>query len=199
CVSSCTLAHVFFNAPATPDIYTLSLHDALPICACCRVRGAAAAGPLAAGCGCTATGDDRELRELVDHVDRRAELDGPGPSALGDLARRDDDAVVLQHRGQVLWAEARRREPVRVGPDPHLVLLLTGDGDRPDTLHVLEGRYDDVLHGVGEGAGALVPRHGQLHDGHVVHRPCRDLRADVLREPGLRAGDGGLQTLGRRL
>src|SRR5207237_10579438 len=25
----------FFNDPATTDIYTLSLHDALPICSCC--------------------------------------------------------------------------------------------------------------------------------------------------------------------
>src|SRR5688572_32416443 len=31
----------FFNDTATPEIYTLSLHDALPIC-----RGAAAAGAL---------------------------------------------------------------------------------------------------------------------------------------------------------
>src|SRR5205085_12614631 len=26
------LSTIFFTAPATPDIYTLSLHDALPIC-----------------------------------------------------------------------------------------------------------------------------------------------------------------------
>src|SRR3712207_7060375 len=44
----------FFNDPATTEIYTLSLHDALPIC---RPRGAgsvhpghAGPGPAAAGC-----------------------------------------------------------------------------------------------------------------------------------------------------
>src|SRR5438874_13578170 len=29
----------FFNDTATTEIYTLSLHDALPICLCCRARG----------------------------------------------------------------------------------------------------------------------------------------------------------------
>src|SRR6266536_6224852 len=36
----------FFNDPATTGIYTLSLHDALPILAVIRLPGAAAAGPL---------------------------------------------------------------------------------------------------------------------------------------------------------
>src|SRR5438045_6691443 len=31
----------FFNDTATPDIYTLSLHDALPICLCNELRSAA--------------------------------------------------------------------------------------------------------------------------------------------------------------
>src|SRR5438034_5107317 len=30
----------FFNDPAPPEIYTLSLHDALPICWFCRARSA---------------------------------------------------------------------------------------------------------------------------------------------------------------
>src|SRR5438552_16951278 len=29
---TCFCSFFFFNAPASPDIYTLSLHDALPIC-----------------------------------------------------------------------------------------------------------------------------------------------------------------------
>src|SRR5438445_3699151 len=29
---SCRRAFFFFHAPATPELYTLSLHDALPIC-----------------------------------------------------------------------------------------------------------------------------------------------------------------------
>src|SRR5437764_10427285 len=44
------MSHIFFffNDPATTEIYTLSLHDALPICtACARRRGRRGpAGPL---------------------------------------------------------------------------------------------------------------------------------------------------------
>src|SRR6266511_6140573 len=42
-LSACNALHrpFFFNDTATPEIYTLSLHDALPICA---EGGAAAAG-----------------------------------------------------------------------------------------------------------------------------------------------------------
>src|SRR5206468_4775870 len=31
-LTSCSLSLIFFNEPATTEIYTLSLHDALPIC-----------------------------------------------------------------------------------------------------------------------------------------------------------------------
>src|ERR1039458_1404894 len=34
-----TFLHCFFNDPATTEIYTLSLHDALPICHCVRPHG----------------------------------------------------------------------------------------------------------------------------------------------------------------
>src|SRR5438874_13824210 len=36
--------HFFFNDTATTEIYTLSLHDALPICTCSR-RSSAGPGP----------------------------------------------------------------------------------------------------------------------------------------------------------
>src|SRR5260370_38660883 len=35
-VGTRSLFFFFFNDPATTEIYTLSLHDALPICRCCR-------------------------------------------------------------------------------------------------------------------------------------------------------------------
>src|SRR3712207_7787018 len=54
--SCCSLIFFFFKDPATTEIYTLSLHDALPICAGRRRRPGgvlvpAAAGPPAAGGG----------------------------------------------------------------------------------------------------------------------------------------------------
>src|SRR5690348_18158625 len=36
----CTLPFFFFNDPATTEIYTLSLHDALPICVPAAARAA---------------------------------------------------------------------------------------------------------------------------------------------------------------
>src|SRR5438034_6506968 len=48
-LSPCSLSSFFFfNDPATTEIYTLSLHDALPIC--CRGPGAARASRAGAGC-----------------------------------------------------------------------------------------------------------------------------------------------------
>src|SRR3712207_8696792 len=48
---------IFFNDPATTEIYTLSLHDALPICTITRtisVSAAPQARPCAASNGCWA-------------------------------------------------------------------------------------------------------------------------------------------------
>src|SRR5260221_12934810 len=45
-----TLFFLFFNDTATTEIYTLSLHDALPIYE--RGRTAFGLGPQPAGCGC---------------------------------------------------------------------------------------------------------------------------------------------------
>src|SRR5207245_6212256 len=41
----------FFNAPATTAIYTLSLHDALPICGGDGARGSAGSVPKVTVCG----------------------------------------------------------------------------------------------------------------------------------------------------
>src|SRR5438034_2974314 len=42
CVSPCVFGLFFFNVPAPTEIYTLSLHDALPICAGCGEKAALA-------------------------------------------------------------------------------------------------------------------------------------------------------------
>src|SRR5262245_64559986 len=42
CVITCVLLFFFFTHTATTEIYTLSLHDALPICACACSRSRAA-------------------------------------------------------------------------------------------------------------------------------------------------------------
>src|SRR6201987_6542382 len=42
------LLFFFFNDTATTEIYTLSLHDALPICRACRPRRSGAADPAIA-------------------------------------------------------------------------------------------------------------------------------------------------------
>src|SRR2546427_9642510 len=47
-----TRAFFFFNDTATTEIYTLSLHDALPICENVPVRGHLSVGvPARSGCG----------------------------------------------------------------------------------------------------------------------------------------------------
>ncbi len=84
-----------------------------------RLRGA---GARTGARGCGSARDDGELLELVDHVDRLAELHGPGAAALRDLPCGHDHAVVLQHGRQVLRREARRRELLRVGLDLDLGL-----------------------------------------------------------------------------
>src|SRR3712207_8195521 len=62
----CSILHyfVFFNDTATTEIYTLSLHDALPICVgvgAFRVGGSAVAAPVVAD-------DAVGLREVVELV-----------------------------------------------------------------------------------------------------------------------------------
>src|SRR5207244_12520186 len=58
----------FFNDPATTEIYTLSLHDALPICGGSRRRDASAAAPRSraapSGCRCSPATRDRKSTRL---------------------------------------------------------------------------------------------------------------------------------------
>src|SRR5205807_10121846 len=82
--------HSFFPDPATPEIYTLSLHDALPICA----KGGesfffeAADGEDQAAQGDLAGHGDVGAGGLVEHEGREAgEHGGAGAGAvLGDRA-----------------------------------------------------------------------------------------------------------------
>src|SRR5260221_11541543 len=62
----------FFNDTATTEIYTLSLHDALPICpACSVVLVERASRPLRRNCGATpkAFRSEEHTSELQSHSD----------------------------------------------------------------------------------------------------------------------------------
>src|SRR2546429_10018166 len=65
----------FFNDTATTEIYTLSLHDALPICASARPVAARAAAAARAGdhreCGRGLRALDRRLRRHPVPLERR--------------------------------------------------------------------------------------------------------------------------------
>src|SRR5215475_15640740 len=58
----------FFNDTATTEIYTLSLHDALPICRCWRTRSSTSAGETAATRAATPTADRKSTRLNSSHV-----------------------------------------------------------------------------------------------------------------------------------
>src|SRR5438477_10131309 len=75
CLHCCSSDLFFFNDPATTEIYTLSLHDALPICAGAVRRGdhdrCADQEPRPAGRDDPHTGHDRSeehTSELQSHV-----------------------------------------------------------------------------------------------------------------------------------
>src|SRR5437867_13318045 len=59
---SLLLFFFFFNAPATTEIYTLSLHDALPICALCSTVAIDGSGK--AVCTVNYLGADRKSTRL---------------------------------------------------------------------------------------------------------------------------------------
>src|SRR5699024_1592907 len=76
---------LFFPAPATPDIYTLSLHDALPIFRPGTVRTAQLAVPLAGSCWSSGTDRGRRGHHRCHHRGlpaQRAQLWWPGGRCL---------------------------------------------------------------------------------------------------------------------
>src|SRR3712207_8925782 len=84
----------FFNDTATTEIYTLSLHDALPICRPHRLQGLGRGVPVVEGRGDHAGGDgihpDPVLRQLP----------GQGTGVGGDrtLGRSEEHTSELQSR-----------------------------------------------------------------------------------------------------
>src|SRR2546425_1315800 len=102
-MASCfTVFFFFFNDTATTEIYTLSLHDALPIYRRQRCRAPhahrAAAGPRR---GCARRGDARpDLR------DRRSEEHTSELQSLAYLVCR-----LLLEKKKILVARSRRRRP----------------------------------------------------------------------------------------
>src|SRR3712207_7371133 len=80
----------FFKNTATTEIYTLSLHDALPICA---VHGTPEIRAKQAAPEC---GHDRPRRPRQDHPDRRHHQD-PG-DARGGAVRSEEHTSELQSR-----------------------------------------------------------------------------------------------------
>src|SRR3990170_1063045 len=90
----CVLTFFFFNDTATTEIYTLSLHDALPICR----KGRADAH--ATECG-GATGCPRDERS----EEHTSELQSPDHLVCRLLLEKND------HRGRRSGQGARRRGP----------------------------------------------------------------------------------------
>src|SRR3712207_9525879 len=81
--------HVFFfNDTATTEIYTLSLHDALPIC--WQLQSVASTATFITSCHCVGRG----LGEGVHEVHEARGLGPPG----GDRARSEEHTSELQSR-----------------------------------------------------------------------------------------------------
>src|SRR3712207_7024231 len=89
---------LFLNDTPTTEIYTLSLHDALPIAVGGRARhcAALAAGPLR-----------HAVRQALDHRDHR-KLQNTRPHAL---ARSAEHTSELQPRQYLVWRLMLERKP----------------------------------------------------------------------------------------
>src|ERR1019366_10650409 len=114
----------FFNDTATTEIYTLSLHDALPICG--NERGYR---PLEQYCG----GGGRPWRELFRRraqLWRRAGTSGPGPRALSQelLPRLQDRRA---HEGGLAQATGRIAAAAEDGSRRSISVPCIDKDDRP--------------------------------------------------------------------
>src|SRR5690606_3988835 len=139
---ACSIAFFFFSRTAPPEIYTLSLHDALPIWA----RGA---GHVEAhrevAVRCRREGD-RIAPDVTAgrHGDPGAAVEGQGPDGAGAdrgaaaVAEGDRAAPDLQRLGAELVLDAH----------PQGLAALAQTGDRPHRLVVERGRCEPLL-GVG--------------------------------------------------
>src|SRR3712207_9449101 len=106
----------FFKNTATAEIYTLSLHDALPICGFRGRRGGTDAAGSRVPPGQYVTSDFPVLSA------------GPTPRT-----RPEDWSFALQHGGSLLaqwsWAEFQALPPTRISVDIHSVTKRS----KPDT------------------------------------------------------------------
>src|SRR5688572_32385309 len=92
----CIILVFFFNDPATTEIYTLSLHDALPICAAGAQRGRA--------------GDPRFLLRARLHPHRLAD---PYPRESMRVKRSEEHTSELQSQSNLvcrLLLEKKKRQ-----------------------------------------------------------------------------------------
>src|SRR5262249_60660314 len=85
-LACCSADPFFFNSPATPEIYTLSLHDALPICLMNAMRQAHADGWFI-------------VFDTLTLADDRLEAFYDNPNALRDYFR-DIGRMVLAAEGR---------------------------------------------------------------------------------------------------
>src|SRR5262249_58761030 len=71
----------FFNDPATPEIYTLSLHDALPIFVSCAAAPHERSGDVCRHHGCVGRARHRRVDRDQTRRDRRPDRFREGPRA----------------------------------------------------------------------------------------------------------------------
>src|SRR2546430_4052336 len=186
----------FFNDTATTEIYTLSLHDALPICG--LLQGAR-----------PATGEEREHAGLVlaaarldlllgeaDPGDLRRGIDDRGDHLVVDLAEAAGDQVRDHHA--LLLALVRQHRAAYAVPDrPHALHARAAgviDADEAALVQLHAGIGPEQILGV----GAATDRHHQPLDGKALrafrilvgdidrrtrHRRARDLGAQANVEP----------------
>src|SRR3989454_3319922 len=180
CTSDSSLLFFFFNDTATTEIYTLSLHDALPISA-----GQRLVEPLeliAADACPRARHRAVEGRHVAHALLGRHLLGGPVVGAAADRVESDEaDALVVE--GPVRRAE----ELLPLGAHVQVPVVLTRDEDFPD-LHLLEDVVAETeLDGIAE-LGEVTPvdqevgrRRHRLDFLDRAGRLLDEARVDVLR------------------
>src|SRR3712207_1980846 len=109
----------FFNDTATTEIYTLSLHAALPICPCAAgtayIPGLADFVPMVKGRGSMALAGPHLVRAAVGEDVTQEELGGSRVhcrrSGVGDLEVPDDEACVAAIREYLSFMPSHNGEP----------------------------------------------------------------------------------------
>src|SRR5215211_7662948 len=125
----------FFNDTATTEIYTLSLHDALPISS----RAPARASPARTACR-SARGCGRPASTCRGRCGQRSRSCGCGRAALarcsGSAPKREEDVELADREG----ARERHVEPHREADCP-------ADGEKLPGERAAHSRVEPVPHG----------------------------------------------------